>query len=151
MRADQWAFAAIEALRQNDIMQGESDGVFAPDRPLTRAELAVLIARWRKLGPAQPTTARPYSDTQAHWASKEIAAVTAAGIANGYEDWQFHPDSPVTRAEMVAMLNRAMKRGPMPAVGTPTWSDVPPTYWAFGDIEEATRIPSANSASAGTR
>ncbi|MGM7684306.1 hypothetical protein ACSVDA_19415 [Cytobacillus sp. Hm23] len=41
------------------------------------------------------------------------------------------------RAQVVKVLNRLFKRGPLYAVEVPTFTDVPLTHWAFHEIEEA--------------
>lgn len=40
-----WAEDEIQYVTEAGLMQGVGDGVFAPDRPATRAELAVVLAR----------------------------------------------------------------------------------------------------------
>lgn len=43
--AGHWAEAAIEAVKAAGLMQGDPDGRFRPNDPVTRAELATVIAR----------------------------------------------------------------------------------------------------------
>ncbi len=40
-----WAKGSIEYLAQLGIVNGRNDGTFAPDEPITRAEVAVMIAK----------------------------------------------------------------------------------------------------------
>lgn len=40
-----WSAASINRLKEKGIIQGMADGTFAPDRPITRAEMAVLLSR----------------------------------------------------------------------------------------------------------
>jgi len=60
-----------------------------------------------------------------------------AGILNGYSDGTFRPNSKLTRAEAVTVINRVVGRGPLIGVTHPQWNDVSVSHWAFGDIEEA--------------
>lgn len=131
-----WAYAAVEALRSKGIMQGAEEGQFQPDRPLSRAEFAVIAVRWKQL---KAGSAHSFSDAANHWAEKEISALSQAGIVNGYDDGLFHPNDGVTRAEAVTMLNKLMNRVPDKNAAKQSWQDVTPAHWAFFDIEEAAR------------
>ena len=48
-----------------------------------------------------------FSDIGGHWAEKAIQAWTVRGLAGGYSDGSFRPDSSITRAEFVTLVNRA--------------------------------------------
>ncbi|WP_281890457.1 InlB B-repeat-containing protein [Paenibacillus sp. YYML68] len=132
-----WAVEAIEGLRAKGIMLGVGEGSFQPDRAITRAEFAVLAVRWKQLRGTEP--AAVFSDLAGHWAEESIRILYAAGVVNGYDGGVFQPDAGVTRAEMVKMLNRLLKRGPLTGVQAATWQDVSASHWAFADIEEASR------------
>lgn len=138
-----WAYEAIEELKARGIMKGMDKNHFEPDRPLSRAEFAVTAARWMKLASSGEAA---YPDVKGHWAAKEIAALAEAGAMEGYDNGAFRPNANVSRAEIVKMLNRLLKRGPLLEVAEPTWTDVPTSYWAFGDIEEASRTHKAQIA-----
>ncbi len=47
-----------------------------------------------------------FPDIVGHWAQKEIEQVAAKGIVTGKADGLFHPDDPVTRAQVSVMLAR---------------------------------------------
>jgi len=49
-----------------------------------------------------------FEDVVYHWAGGAVAALQIAGIAEGYEDGTFRPESKVSRAEFVKMLVEAM-------------------------------------------
>jgi hypothetical protein len=72
-----------------------------------------------------------------HWAYNFINGVSRAKIMVGYEyaDGRLlSPSNPVTRAEMAVVLTRACKLAPY-YKATPTFADVPQTYWAYPYIE----------------
>ncbi|UOF91038.1 S-layer homology domain-containing protein [Fodinisporobacter ferrooxydans] len=145
--AAHWAAKSIAAMTAHGMMSGYPDGSFHPDAPITRAEMASLIQRVKKLTPSQ---AAAFTDTATNWAQAAIGAVEQAGIIQGYPDGSFHPEQNLSRAEAVTMINKMLGRGPLEDVKTPTWPDVPTTYWGFGEIEEAsinhsyTRLPDGN-------
>ncbi|HIW33608.1 MAG TPA: S-layer homology domain-containing protein, partial [Candidatus Paenibacillus intestinavium] len=59
------------------------------------------------------------------------------GIVQGYGDGTFRPDSPLTRAEAVAMINRVYGIQPVEYV-QPSWYDVDVDHWAYGMIQAVT-------------
>lgn len=136
-----WAFKEIEIINQLGLMIGCSDGRFGAEDGITRAQMAMIIDRWMtQQGKTVPvkTTAMSYTDLPSkHWAYEAIDRVQAYGIMVGYEDQSFRPEQMVTRAEAVKVLNRLFDRGPLYEVDQPSFRDVPISYWAFNEIEEA--------------
>lgn len=138
VKAGHWALGAIEFVKTAGLMKGNDQGLFLPNAPITRGEMAAIAARYQKLD----TTAIPVSsfkDIQNHWAAEEIEAASKANILNGYEDGTYRPAGNLTRAEAVKVINRLFGRGPLYGVTTPSWPDVPASNWAFNEIEEASR------------
>ncbi|THF76090.1 discoidin domain-containing protein [Cohnella fermenti] len=88
-------------------INGFEDGTFRPSKPVTRAELAAMVARNMPdpsdVRSAQTILADVASD---HWAADSINRVYAAGIMTGSGNGQFRPDETVTRAELAAVLAR---------------------------------------------
>jgi len=122
-----WAKAAIVQAVERGIVSGYGDYTFRPNRLLTRAEAAVMIARAFKLGGSAeadfPDVAR------SHWAYPYIARGTREGIIAGYADGRFLPDRLVTRAEMAVMIAKA-KKLTVPAGTVTPFTDVPAGHWA---------------------
>ncbi|MFC5407010.1 S-layer homology domain-containing protein [Cohnella soli] len=132
-----WAAAPIAAVKQAGLMVGDSQGRFRPNAPVTRAELAKIIASYKGLKPSG--AASTFTDVAAgYWAATDIAAVQASGYLVGFGDGTFRPNGQLTRAEAVKALNKLFDR-PIPTkAGTvSTWKDVPTTHWASADIEAA--------------
>lgn len=59
--------------------------------------------------PKEEELVKVFKDIANHWAKKDIEALESYGIVKGDGKGSFHPDEPVTKAEMAAMLNRAIK------------------------------------------
>jgi N-acetylmuramoyl-L-alanine amidase CwlA len=49
VKESNWAYKAIEDLSNLGILKGDTEGNFNPDKPITRAEIAVVIYRVLKL------------------------------------------------------------------------------------------------------
>lgn len=142
-----WAAEAIRWGQQVGLLNGYPDHSFKPNATITRAEMTAIIAKWLQLDPAAANPA--FRDAKGHWASAQIAAVAKLGYMTGYSDGTFRPDQSLTRAEAVVIINRILGRGPLSNVTTPTWKDVPSSFWAFGAIEEASRTHDAARDSSG--
>lgn len=54
------------------------------------------------------STAFAYTDTEGHWAEKEITNLSLNGIISGYSDNSFKPNKNMTRAELVTVINRLL-------------------------------------------
>lgn len=133
-----WASSPILRAAQAGLMKGTEGAVFAPDAEVTRAELAVVAARWCGLSPNAAGTS-PFADAAGHWAEPWIAAAVSKQVLKGYEDGSFRPEQAVTRAEAVTVLNRVTGRPSVHLQGAGSWKDVPPTHWAYQEIERASR------------
>ncbi len=130
-----WAAGAIKKAMAAHLMIGDETGAFRPNDPITRAEMAVIITKWKQAPLSQTTTG--FTDIRSHWAEPYIHTVAGLKIMSGYPDGTFRPDQSLTRAEAVATVNRLLGRGPLGGETAPTWSDVPPDFWAYRDIQEA--------------
>ncbi|TBL76274.1 chitobiase/beta-hexosaminidase C-terminal domain-containing protein [Paenibacillus thalictri] len=118
------------------IIEGYPDNTFGGDKGLTRAEFVVVMSRVLKLDISE--AGEPLlSDIQGHWSEKYINAFTKAGYVQGFPDGTFKPDSPITRAEAVVLINRitGMEKQDAPA----KFTDLPPSHWAYQDIMAAAK------------
>ena len=136
-----WFNLYVATLENADvIVDTRTNGKFRPNEAITRAELAAMLAQFADIKSA----ANSFNDVSArHWASDEIAVCAKLGWINGYPDGTFRPDQTVTRAEMMAMINRALDRTPKSVSdllsGMKTWSDnANVNAWYYLDVQEAT-------------
>ncbi|MCM3716662.1 S-layer homology domain-containing protein [Alkalihalobacillus oceani] len=136
VQSTHWASGAIEFVKQEGLMRGDTTGTFHPNASMTRAEMAVIAGRYMELGEGDLTNPH-FLDVSSHWAADSIEAASLAGIVNGYTDGTYKPNGHVTRAEAVTMINRLFNRGPLYGITIQSYPDVPATHWAFYDIEEA--------------
>lgn len=129
-----WAYEPIGAAQRAGLLLGDANGGFRPDAPVSRAELAIAVGRWKRL--KSDADSASSADTADHWAESMIASVHDAGIMIGRTEERFAPDDDVTRAEAVRVLNRLFGR-PGLELRTAAWPDVPASYWAGTEIESA--------------
>ncbi|PWK13487.1 cadherin-like beta sandwich domain-containing protein [Tumebacillus permanentifrigoris] len=137
LQASHWAYSSIAKVCGLKIMVGNPDGTFHPDDIVTRAEMAVVIARLKQLPTALDTD---FTDIGGHWAQPFIAQAEHGGYLNGYPDHTYHPDQTITRAETVVVINKLLDRNVQQVSGLPKWSDVSPDFWGFRAIMEASLL-----------
>ena len=127
-----WAQKEIAQIYQAGWMQGKSSQSFHPTGALTRAEAAVILARAAQLD----TTAlgEHFADTQNHWASGHIAAARAKGYVLGADDTMFHPDLPLTREQLAALIERAFNLPTSIDFETQRFADLPKNRWSFSAV-----------------
>lgn len=108
--AGHWAAPVIGALEIRGIVSGDEQGRFDPEAPMTRAQLAKLLAV--SLGSQDDATILArypsrFSDVvRWHWARGYIEALAETGALEGYGDGTFGPEDTVTRAQMATMMVR---------------------------------------------
>ncbi len=126
--------APITTVYHQTFFIGYPDGLFKPDRNVSRAEVAAALTR--ALGLGWSNTAPSYADVPAsHWAAGYIQVMNDEGIMTGDASGTFRPDAPITRAEAAAALLRMLKVAPIQNLTTSIFKDVPVTSWAAGYIE----------------
>jgi uncharacterized lipoprotein YddW (UPF0748 family) len=102
--------ADIDLLASLEIVNGVSPSRFAPDRPVTRAQMASFLARTFELGYRSPlpTGPMPFTDVGADDTHRDaIARLVAAGIATGTTATTFAPSAHVQRAQMASFVTRS--------------------------------------------
>ncbi|MDD9271445.1 S-layer homology domain-containing protein [Paenibacillus sp. GCM10023248] len=104
-----WAKDVIATAAAQGIVTGYTDTTFGPDDQITREQMAEIIVRAAHL--AKGTAGTSFADQAqiSEWAQGAVAALTAKGYLNGYEDGTFRPQGLTTRAEASAMILRALK------------------------------------------
>ena len=99
----------INSLAKLEIIRGDENGNFNPDKTLTRAEFATLICRIRgEEDEALKIIKSSFSDVPSnHWACGYITKATELGIVNGYGNNKFGPSDDLTYEQAVTVLVRA--------------------------------------------
>jgi hypothetical protein len=116
---------------------GDDQNRFHPESPVTRGELASIMARMQGMKgkegayPKDVRAGTPNAD--------EIRLVARAGWLIANQAGAFRPDAPLTRAEFVVAVNRMTGRtaAEPPREGLPIFSDVPASHPAYADIMKA--------------
>ena len=132
IRTTDWYFDSFKTLVDAGIISGYGDNNYRPHDGVTRAQAVTMIVKLKGLQPKSGG----FKDVPGNaWYAGYAGAAREAGIVVGYEDGSFGGDRVVTRAEIVAMINRAFdipKKESRKA-----FSDLPESHWAYKDIQKA--------------
>lgn len=135
---EKWYHNTVSTDFQAGLIRGLPDGTFSPEREITRAEFAALAARFLSNVDAPDSG---FDDLDGHWAKDEVDRAVAAGWIKGCDDGLFHPNEPMSRAQVMTLVNRMLGR--LPAADGLTedmlrWPDNPADKWYYLDVQEAT-------------
>ncbi len=106
--AGAWYAPYVAAAVRADLVQGVSSTMFAPDQPITREQMAVLLARALHL---TKTGTLHFTDAVAvdGWALQGVEAAVAAGYIGGFPDGSLQPLGTATRAQACQVLDQVLK------------------------------------------
>jgi len=101
-----WAKEAIEYLSANKIINGYGNGVFAPNKNITREELAKIIVASKNIPLGENKSI--FTDAQdGEWYVPYLSAAYENNIIKGYPDGSFGVGKNITRQDLAVMLYRA--------------------------------------------
>lgn len=141
VKTGDWFYKEVETLYNIGIVDGTEEHKFAPDAPVTRAEFAVMAAKFANL---DYEGGNIFDDVpNGHWAYSYINAAANAGWIEGYPDGSFRPDEPISRAEVVrlvnSMVNRSVTLDKLKELGVECpYNDLVENHWGYCDLMEAT-------------
>ena len=100
----------VDRVARLGIINGVSETAFAPNKSITRAELAKMIVYTKGLQKYADTSGikSNFKDTKGHWAESYIATAADLELLKGYGDGTFKPDKEVSYAEVVAIVIRGL-------------------------------------------
>jgi hypothetical protein len=104
---NKWYYHAVKEVYQMGIVKGVSATRFAPERPITREEAAVIIAH--TFNYSHSSKSLPYKDKNkvSSWAVNSVKAVTQKKVFSG-DDGYFQPKKLMTRAEVAVVLQKVL-------------------------------------------
>lgn len=103
-----WAKQAIEALAAREIIKGTAEESFSPEASINRADFIALLMRALELKGSGNNEAAFSDVLSTAYYSHELAVAKELGIAAGFTDNTFRPDSPISRQDMMALTARAL-------------------------------------------
>ncbi|MEK3773643.1 S-layer homology domain-containing protein [Paenibacillus sp. FSL K6-4396] len=102
-----WAKAEVNDMGSRMVMEGTGEGMFTPERDITRAEFAMVLVRG--LGLKLDSSKNVFSDVAADaWYSRAINTAYEYQLLDGFRDGTFRPDDKITREQAMNIMARAM-------------------------------------------
>ena len=97
------------------IVNGYDDGTFAPNREITREQMALILVRYCeaydcRLPEEEDAPAFTDEESISPWALEAVLRSRRCGLINGRDDGSFDPAGTATRAEMCAVMARLMEK-----------------------------------------
>lgn len=106
-----WAAGAVAQGIERGIIQGYTDGTFRPNQQITRAEMAVMLARALGLKTTNvDSSSFADDDSIPQWAKSAIEELRKSGLLTGRGNNTFAPKAQATRAEAVVVLLRILEK-----------------------------------------
>lgn len=111
----EWYTAAINWAAANKIVDGVGNGKFAPNDPITRAQMCAMIERyldlyrkaWKVTLPETGSVSVMVDESAIPaWALAAVKQCQRHGLVNGFEDGTFRPNDLSTRAQVAAVIYR---------------------------------------------
>jgi hypothetical protein len=114
-----WALPFIEALADQKIISGYSDGSFKPDQAVTRAEFAALVqAAFPNNRETRPQGYTFRDVSTKHWAYNKIQKAYKTGFMSGVTATNFAPDTKIPRVQALVTLTSGLNINPQGSTTT---------------------------------
>ena len=126
-----WYANAVNFMKEQGIIKGDTVGTFRPTAPITRGEFSAILSRLLDL--SLESNKSNITDINGTLFEKEIYSLIKKGIVSGYLDGTFKPNNSITRAEVVKMTNIAINKQTRTGL-TNIFYDLTPDFWAYDYI-----------------
>ncbi len=117
-------------------------------RILVFALVMSLALSFPGLGGSSPALAASFSDTENHWAKDAISRWVDNGVLQGVGGGRFLPNSDISRAEFLTILNRVF--GATATADISRFADVSKNKWYYNQIAVAYRMGTSTGTSSNT-
>jgi hypothetical protein len=112
IQKDKWYYHYLQRAVAAGIVQGNEDGTLAPNREITRQEMAVMLCRAASLAIDEDLDEElSFKDKTkiALWAKKAVKIAEKRGLVKGFADQTFRPQETVNRAQSAVVIYRLLK------------------------------------------
>ncbi|RAV21528.1 S-layer homology domain-containing protein [Paenibacillus contaminans] len=103
-----WAEEAVNDMGSRMVINGTGEGMFDPDRDITRAEFASIVVRGLGLKPI--TDSAYFTDVMpTDWYNAAVQTAHEYGLVQGSGDGVFQPNDKITREQAMVIIANAME------------------------------------------
>ncbi len=104
-----WASSDINRLTDKCVLYGYPNGLFKPNKDVTRAEMAQAIVKGYNLEGTQMTPEGNFSDVpKSHWAYEAINKGASADFLEGVTCDKFNPNGKITMAQALTIVSKGI-------------------------------------------
>lgn len=135
-----WYAKEVRTLAALGIINGIGNNKFAPDKPISRADFAIILSRFANPADPENYPADFVDVDKTHYAYKNVMTAATYGWVTGTGSNKFNPTKYITRAEASKMFCMFLDRRPdkfaISRGEFKQYSDLDPSYWAYDYIIE---------------
>ncbi len=104
-----WAAGDINRLTEQCVLEGYPDGMFKPNRKVSRAEMATMVVKGYNLDTTSNADNLSFTDVpQNHWAHDYISKGVAENMIAGKTHDRFYPNADITRSEALTIMSKGI-------------------------------------------
>lgn len=105
-----WFYPYIDSAVKSGVVSGYEGNIFLPQNEITRFEAISIVSRLVR-SENYNSVQLPYSDSEdiPLWVNTSVRNLHAAGVIDTYPENKINGSTHITRAEMVRMLDKAMR------------------------------------------
>ena len=107
--AAHWAADYVKKLKERNIVSGDDEGKFHPEREITREEFLKILLGAFDITPLGTETGFDDVEPDA-WYAPYVAEAVRLGIINGISETEFGAGRPITREDIAVMCDRLLKQ-----------------------------------------
>ncbi len=117
----EWANIPISVLVEKEVLSGNSDGTFQPERSLNRAEFCKILVQATEVKKFVPQSSSFPDIENTDWFFPYVETAKHEGWIAGYPDGSFRPGNHINRAEVAKILANAFGFESGPAEDSEPW------------------------------
>lgn len=105
LKSSKWYYNAVKTVYEAGIMEGKSQTVFAPEEPMTRAQIVTVFYRLADRWETGLGKKLNFNDTSASaWYADYLGWAVEEEIVSGYPEGDFRPNAPISRQELAKLV-----------------------------------------------
>ena len=110
VKASKWYYDAVKTVWEEGVMEGKADGVFAPNEPMTRAQIVTIFYRLAERFETGLGSTLKFTDTKKNaWYADYLGWAVAEELVGGYPEGDFRPNNAITRQELAKLIVEFLK------------------------------------------
>ena len=104
-----WASGDINRLTEQCVLEGYPDGMFKPNKKVSRAEMATMVVKGYNLDVTSDCDNLSFTDVpKKHWAHDYISKGVAENMIAGKSHDKFHPNENISRTEALTIMSKGI-------------------------------------------